>query len=123
MSVRRRMKDRVVIETPSLLAANHVNEYGDEDESNAGYWDVSAEVRAYVTPTGSNELDEDRETVVRSFDMYLEPQTAIDANCRVRYIVSEDVELTCRVLGAPITYRNSGGRATHTLVKLEVVEG
>lgn len=123
MSVRRRMRDRIVIETPSPLAGNNVNEYGDEDETELEYWDVSSEVRAFVFPTGSSEQEEDRETVSRTFDVYLDPSVSISANCRVRYIVSEDTELLCRVIAEPITYARMTGGLSHTVAQIEVIEG
>jgi head-tail adaptor len=123
MSLRRKMKDRIVIETPSELVGNHVNEYGDHDETNTDYWVAAAEVRAAVYPAGSSEDEDDRETVSRKFDIYLGPEVSITANSRVRYIVSEDTELLCRVLAEPITYHRSIGGASHIVAKVEVVEG
>lgn len=118
---RRRLVDLVVIETPSELETT-VNEYGDEDESLPSYWDAR-EVRAHVVLTGTGEAEDDRETVTRQFDLFLAPDTEIDASCWVRFSLEEDDELRCRVIGEPMLYRNVRGQASHRVAHVEAVQG
>lgn len=121
MSVRRRLKDSVVIENPSDLETG-TNEYGDEDESIPDYWDAVA-VAALVSPTASTESEADRETVAQSFDLYVAPEVTITANSRVRFLWLEDEELLCRVLGEPTRHRTGTKGYSHTVARLEVVSG
>lgn len=123
MSVARRMKDRIVIQEPTALETG-TDEYGNEDESVLGYWDA-VEYRAFITPTGTSEDETDRETVQRQFDLYLDASTPITANSRVLLFPpgEENVELTCRVIGEPITHRTTTRGISHKVARVEVVEG
>jgi len=121
VSLRRRFKDSVVIESPSDLDTG-TNEYGDEDEATPEYWEAAEAVSALVTPTASVEGEADRETVGQLFDLFLAPEVTISANSRVRFTWLEDEELLCRVLGEPIRYHTGRG-LSHTLARLETVSG
>lgn len=120
MTVRSRMRDVIVIETPSLLETG-TNEYGDEDDTNPSYWDAY-ETKALVVPVGTFEDETDRETVVRQFDVFVAPETMIQSDSWVRLSIEENSELRCRVLGDPMLYRTLR-RDSHRVARVEVVEG
>lgn len=117
------MKHSIVIEEPNPLASSHVDEYGDDDETNTDYWVASDAVRAFVQPTGSNEDESDRETIVQTFDVYVPPSVAISGNARVRIIVEENVELICRVQGEPMLYHTATRGPSHRVAHVEAVSG
>ena len=122
MILGRRMKQRIVIETPNEQDTG-VNEYGDEDETVAEYW-TATECRAYVSPSGAGEVEEDRETQMRTFDVFVDPSTTVTGFDRVRLRPPgevDDVELLCRILGEPMLYVSTTGRPSHKMFRCEVV--
>jgi hypothetical protein len=121
MIMGRRMKWRIVIETPNELDTG-TDEFGNEDESILDYWTAS-EHRALVVPAGSSENETDRETLTRGFDVYVDPQTPVNAFCRVRLRppgVDQD-EVLCRVIGEPRSYQSTTGRISHKSFRAEVI--
>lgn len=120
MSLRRRMRHTVVIETPAELETG-TNEYGDEDETDLGYWTVADETKAYVEVSSSTEAEDDRETQGQRFNVFLPPEVAIDGYSRVRFSWLEDEELLTRVIGEPLRYYKATGGPSHTVAIVEAV--
>lgn len=121
MSIARRFRDLVVVESP-LEGYADTDRYGDLDDSVDEAW-AGVETRALVMHVGSTEDEVDRETVQRRFDVYLPPSVTITANSRVRITVEENVEVVARVLGEPTVYTTFSRGLSHKLARCEEVSG